>query len=110
MSFIDDMAGEIALDHKISRALAESIVRSVFVGIEEAILRDGECQIPKFGKFAVTERAGMEGRNVRTGEPVKIPAYKGARFRPSAALKARLNEVPRAIERAGPPTPRRAVA
>jgi DNA-binding protein HU-beta len=41
--------------------------------------------------LTVAERAASEGRNPRTGQPIRIPASKQARFKAGKALKDALN-------------------
>jgi len=40
-----------------------------------------------FGTFLVAERQEREGRNPRTGEPIKIAATRVVKFKPGKALK-----------------------
>lgn len=46
--------------------------------------------IPGFGSFHVSKRAARMGRNPRTGEPIKIRASKGVRFKAGTKLKGSL--------------------
>ena len=41
-----------------------------------------------FGSFKTTSRKARTARNPQTGEPVKIPKRRVARFTPGKALKA----------------------
>lgn len=55
-------------------------------------LRDGErVQLVGFGTFDVVERAAHEGRSLRTGEVIQIPASKTPRFKAGRTLKNAVN-------------------
>ena len=51
------------------------------------LARNEEVSISGFGSFKVVERAGREGRNPRTGEPMKIAARRSPTFKPGTQLK-----------------------
>ena len=52
----------------------------------EALRRGERIEIRGFGTFSVTETKARNGRNPRTGQPVKIPAGRRVRFKPSKTL------------------------
>ena len=59
----------------------------------KAILAKGESvAFVGFGKFSVSERAARDGRNPQTGETLKIPASKAAKFTPGKELKEAVNK------------------
>jgi DNA-binding protein len=53
--------------------------------------RCGEVKIMGFGNFRVVKRAAREGRDPRTGAPVKIKAAKRPRFSAGKGLKDAVN-------------------
>lgn len=55
--------------------------------VREAVTRGETVRIPGFGTFAVRERAARQGRDIRTGEPVTVPARKVVVFRAGEGLK-----------------------
>jgi DNA-binding protein HU-beta len=71
-----------------SKAAAERAVNAVLAGIEAGLQKDGEVQLIGFGTFRVKERPARDGRNVLTGEKIKIKASKTVAFKVGAALKA----------------------
>jgi DNA-binding protein HU-beta len=71
-----------------SKAAAERAVSAVLEGIEAGLQKDGEVQLIGFGTFRVKDRPAREGRNVKTGEKIKIKASKTVAFKVGAALKA----------------------
>jgi len=71
-----------------SKAAAERAVNAVLAGVEAGLQKDGEVQLIGFGTFRVKERPARDGRNVLTGEKIKIKASKTVAFKVGAALKA----------------------
>lgn len=66
-------------------------VDALFDVLTEALVKNDEIRIPGFGVFAVVETAARKARNPQTGEEVKVPAGRRARFRPGKALKDALD-------------------
>lgn len=59
-----------------------------FVEAVEDVLRGGDkIKLLGFGTFEVKGRAARIGRNLKTKEPVNIPASKQPVFKPGKALK-----------------------
>ena len=63
--------------------IVEEILDLVVQGLE----RDGQVKITHFGTFDLVERKKSIGRNMKTGEPIAIPARKTVRFKASNHLK-----------------------
>ena len=55
--------------------------------VTEALKGGEEVQITGFGKFSVRERKAREGRNLQTGEKMRIAAQKVPAFSAGSALK-----------------------
>jgi len=66
---------------------AGKAVDAVTVAIAKELKKSQRFSIPGFGSFHVSKRAARMGRNPRTGEPIKIKASKGVRFKAGAKLK-----------------------
>lgn len=85
-----DFIARIARKGRLSKAEAKRAVELVFgevaAGIKE-VRNGGKFAIGTFGTFSVTKRGPREGRNPRTGEPIRIRPSKSVRFRPSQLLK-----------------------
>lgn len=86
-----DLADTIAADHGLSKSAARGIVDSVFAAIGDAAAKGQEVSLPTFGKFRVKATAARQGRNPRTGEPMRIAASKKVTFTPGKALKDKIN-------------------
>lgn len=70
---------------------AEELVNAVFDAISSALKRGDDVRLPAFGVFDVKDTAARTARNPQTGEEVKVPAGRKARFKPGKALKDALN-------------------
>ena len=63
-----------------------------FCGAVAAAMEKGEAvRLPGFGGFEVQERGERQGRNLRTGEAITIPASKAVKFSAGARLMEAVN-------------------
>jgi DNA-binding protein HU-beta len=85
------LADLISETHGLTKAEAEDIVETMFIGIKNALVSQGSFSLMGFGRWTVTERAARVGRNPASGERVQIPAQKVVRFAPGAGLKKAIN-------------------
>jgi DNA-binding protein HU-beta len=76
----------------VTRKEAEIAVGSVMDAIVAGLVADGKVSLVGFGTFSVAERAARVCRNPKTGEPINVPAKNAPKFKPSAALKAAVND------------------
>lgn len=88
MDLIEHVAGQT----EMSKAAAGAAIDAVMEGITKALRKGEEVRLVGFGTFSVKKRAAGKGRNPATGEEIKIPASKSARFKAGAALKAAVNK------------------
>ena len=70
----------------------ERIVEGVFKQITLALERGDKVQIVGFGTFKVKARKAQTVLNPRTGEPMKIPAYKLPTFTAGKTIKTAVNQ------------------
>ena len=82
-----DLIESVATETGQARALVESIVRSAFARIEGAVGKGETVNLVGFGRFEVYERSARRGRNLRTGESLKIPATRAVRFKVGKRLR-----------------------
>ena len=82
-----DLISSVAESAGITKAAATKAIDTLFDSITESLKQGDEVRLVGFGTFAVAQRAATEGRNPRTGEKIKIPASRQAKFRPGKALK-----------------------
>jgi DNA-binding protein HU-beta len=69
--------------------VAAGTALNAFTGAVTATLKKGHrVTLVNFGTFGVAKRKARAGRNPRTGEPLRIPAARVAKFSPGKALKS----------------------
>ena len=74
-----------------SKKDAEKAVKAFTDVISEELANGGKIQLVGFGTFEVSERPEREGRNPKTGEPMKIAASRTPKFKPGRVLKDMVN-------------------
>lgn len=82
-----ELAEQMAKDAGISKAVADTALRSCIDSIINSLKNGQEVTIVGFGTFSVASRAARTGRNPQTGEPITIKASQVPRFKPGKALK-----------------------
>lgn len=81
----------IATQAKSSKADAERALNNVLDTIIVALEKGNEIHLVGFGSFRVQKRNAREGRNPKTGEKMKIAAYKQPVFRAGKKMKTACN-------------------
>ena len=69
---------------------AEKAMTAFLCGIFESLRKGRRVTISGFGTFVVARRAARAVRDPRSGDTIKIPSTKVARFRPSRSLKTQV--------------------
>ena len=87
----NDLVSHVAAETSVTRVGAERMVAAVFSAIGDALARDEPATIAGFGKFIMRSRAGRQGRNPQTGEPVAIAASRAPSFKAAKALRDAVN-------------------
>ncbi len=77
----------VGLSRNESAALLETVLEAMAAALEVG----EQVKIAAFGTFLVREKGTRVGRNPKTGIEVPISPRRVLSFRPSQALKARLN-------------------
>ena len=86
-----DLINAVANDTSLAKKDVASVIDAIFTNITDVLTKGGEARFVGFGTFTVTNRAATEGRNPRTGAPIKIPASKQPKFRAGKELKDAVN-------------------
>ena len=73
-------------------AVAEKAVKAFTDVVAEELVKGEKVQLVGFGNFEVATREEREGRNPKTGEPMKIAASKTPKFKAGKALKDMVNQ------------------
>jgi DNA-binding protein HU-beta len=81
----NDLVSAVAASTGLSKTDGANAIDSMLESIA------GELRLPGFGTFSVAHRKASEGRNPRTGEPIKIPASNLPKFKAGKSLKEAVN-------------------
>jgi DNA-binding protein HU-beta len=84
-SLIDDVT---ASTQGYSRRQVAEIVDATLKAITDKVRTGQNVTLTGFGTFRRTERAARRGTNIRTRQPIDIPAQSTVRFTPGSELKA----------------------
>lgn len=85
--FIDHIASQ----HNCSKAEAEKIINIFTSSIISTLADKKDVALIGFGKFYTTKVGAREGRNPKTGAPIKIGAYTQPKFSAGEKLKSACN-------------------
>ena len=77
------VAEHVSLDKKTVTQVLDGLLDV----IPMAVAAGDHVTIFGFGAFEATERPASTGRNLRTGEPMEIPAYRTPKFKAAASFK-----------------------
>ncbi len=83
----NELIAEVASRSGLAKNSAAQAVDSVFDTISDALQKGHEVRLVGFGTFLTAHRKATEGRNPRTGEPIKIPEARVPKFRAGKGLK-----------------------
>jgi DNA-binding protein HU-beta len=83
----NELIAAVADQAQMTKTAAASAVDATFDAITAALKKGGDVKIMGFGNFKVVKRAAREGRDPRTGSPVKIRASRRPRFSAGKGLK-----------------------
>lgn len=86
-----ELIAAIAEKAEISRKDAEKALKAFTDVVAEELVKGEKVQLVGFGTFEVSERAAREGRNPKSGEPMKIEASRSPKFKAGKALKDLVN-------------------
>ena len=82
----------IAAKSGLTKADSSRALEAFMAAVSETLSKGDKIALTGFGSFQVTKRAAREGRNPRTGEPVKIAASKSVSFKAGSKLKEIVNK------------------
>jgi DNA-binding protein HU-beta len=85
-----DLIAAVASETGLTKAQANKTINTVTGTITGELKKGEKIVLPGFGSFSVAKRKARTGRNPRTGEEIRIPASKAAKFTPGKTLKERL--------------------
>jgi DNA-binding protein HU-beta len=88
----NELIAMVADKAQMTKTAASAAVDATFDAITMTLKKGGEVKIMGFGNFRVVKRAAREGRDPRTGAPVKIKAARRPRFSAGKGLKEAVNK------------------
>ena len=86
-----ELIAAIAERAEISKKDAEKALKAFTEAVADELVKGEKVQLVGFGTFEVPERAAREGRNPKSGEPMKIEASRTPKFKAGKALKDMVN-------------------
>ena len=81
----------IASAADISKAAAEKALNGTLAAIADTLKKGDKVTLVGFGTFSVSKRDARQGRNPQTGQAIKIPAKKVAKFKAGSKLSEAIN-------------------
>ena len=84
-------ADYISEKHSCTRKEARNVIDMFISSVTSALAEDKEISLIGFGNFSVSKIEARDGRNPRTGEPLKIPAYNQVKFKVGKKMKNAVN-------------------
>ena len=87
-----ELVAALAAKSELSKKDSEIALNSLIEVISDAMANGEKVQLIGFGTFEAKNRPARVARNPRTGEEVKINAYKAPAFKAGKALKDKVNK------------------
>ena len=82
---------ELAKTEGMTIKEAELVVNTFFGTLEDALAKDERVEIRGFGSFKVKQYDGYQGRNPKTGQPIKVGNKKLPFFKVGRELKEKVD-------------------
>ena len=86
-----NLSNKIYQNLGFSKNLSSSIVDNFFEIMTSELIRSNKVKISSFGTFKVMNKKERIGRNPKTKIEAKITSRKVVKFKPSIAIKKKLN-------------------
>lgn len=85
-----ELAAAIAEQTGLTRDKASEIITAFTDQVSAAVSRGEDISLTGFGTFCIRHREARDGRNPRTGAPIRIPASKTVGFRAGKTLREQI--------------------
>ena len=82
----------IAVKSGLTKADSSRALEAFMDVVADTLAKGEKITLTGFGTYGVSKRAAREGRNPRTGLPVKIAARNSVSFKAGSKLKERVNK------------------
>ncbi|WGM08994.1 HU family DNA-binding protein [Arsenophonus nasoniae] len=86
-----ELINQISEKADLTKKDSEKALNAFIETVTEALKAGDEIQLVGFGSFQVKQRAARDGRNPKTGEPLKIAAANVPSFKAGKILKEAVN-------------------
>lgn len=77
----------IANDANLTKAQAQAALDAFVSNVQKSLKSGDKVTLVGFGTFSASTRAARMGRNPQTGQPIRIPERRVAKFSAGKALK-----------------------
>jgi DNA-binding protein HU-beta len=86
-----ELITEVATLTGMTKSASGDALDAVIKAVETALAKGDKVTLVGFGTWDVLSKNERTGRNPKTGEEIKIPAKKVAKFKPGANLNKLVN-------------------
>lgn len=86
----EKLIAKIAASAGVTKVAAGIALNTFTDAVTTSLKKGKRVSLVNFGTFMVGKRKARKGRNPRTGEPLRIPASRVAKFSPGKGLKSAL--------------------
>lgn len=87
-----DLVNAVSAKTEVNKVTSKQVIEAAIEAIVEALKAGEKVSLVGFGTFSVTDRAGREGINPATGQPITIAAKKVAKFKAGSELDSAINQ------------------
>lgn len=88
----DALISSVADKNTVSKTFSRTLIKEMALIIQDGLNRDGVVNLAGFGIFKIREVAARQGRDIRTGDMITIPAKKKVLFKPEKQLRELINK------------------
>jgi DNA-binding protein HU-beta len=82
-----ELVRQVSLETRLAQRIAADVLDATLAEVTRTLARKGTVTLPGFGTFYTRERGKAEVMDLRTKEPITVPAMHVAGFRASEELK-----------------------
>ncbi len=86
-----ELVAKVAQQRGLKMTVTQRAVDTMFEAMTRALAGGEGIEVRGFASFKVKRYKGYQGRNPRTGEPIKVGPKVGVVFKPGAELRRRVN-------------------
>lgn len=87
----NQLAKEVAVSEKLHLSTTVQTIDGLLRVVKDALVKGEPLYLRGFGSFHLADVAERTARNIKTGEPLIIPAHKSVKFRIAKEFNNALN-------------------